>query len=156
MKYKAFWKSVNDEKQVEFIEWDESAQDYYAFIKECIEQGFYQISITGEMMIGILSRIAYENSILVANIEFMEDDCEENQQINAIIAESNINRGKLAKVIDMLRYLEDEETVEIKRMTFMEKDGESEFVQVNGLISASSSEAEFLQIVKKYIKEYIE
>ncbi len=156
MKYKAFWKSVNDEKQVEFIEWDESAQDYYAFIKECIEQGFYQISITGEMMIGILSRIAYENSILVANIEFMEDDCEENQQINAIIAESNINRGKLAKVIDMLRYLEDEETVEIKRMTFMEKDGESEFVQVNGLISASSPEAEFLQIVKKYIKEYIE
>lgn len=156
MKYKAFWKSVNDEKQVEFIEWDESAQDYYAFIKECIEQGFYQISITGEMMIGILSRIAYENSILVANIEFMEDDCEENQQINTIIAESNINRGKLAKVIDMLRYLEDEETVEIKRMTFMEKDGESEFVQVNGLISASNPEAELLQIVKKYIKEYIE
>lgn len=156
MKYKAFWKSVNDEKQVEFIEWDESTQDYYAFIKECIEQGFYQISITGEMMIGILSRIAYENSILVANIEFMEDDCEENQQINTIIAESNINRGKLAKVIDMLRYLEDEETVEIKRMTFMEKDGESEFVQVNGLISASNPEAELLQIVKKYIKEYIE
>ena len=156
MKYKAFWKNVDDRKQVEFIEWNENTQDYYAFIKECIEQGFYQISITGEMMIGILSRIAYENSIFVASIEFMEDDCEENQQINEIIAESNINRGKLAKVLDMLRYLEDEETVEIKRMTFMGKDGESEFVQVNGLMRVSNSDSVFMRLVKEYMKEYIE
>lgn len=156
MKYKAFWKNVNDKKQVELIEWNESVQDYYAFIKKCIEQGFYQISITGEMMIGILGRIACENSVLVTSIDFMEDDCEENQQINEMITESRINRRNLARVMDMMRYLEDEDAVEIKRMSFMENDGESEFVQVNGLLSASNSESIFYKVVKDYIKEYIE
>lgn len=158
-KYKLFWKANDKNKNIELIKWNEKECEYYAFIKEQMSKGYHQISVTSEIMLGFLSEISSKSCINISKIELMEEDREEGEELNNMVDECSTNRGMLVKIINKLKYLEDESSIEIKRVYFTEKIEIGEyglfFVQVNGLIGISGNEMKVVDILKKYIWEII-
>lgn len=156
-KYKYFWKKGNDaNKSIELVEWDENNQEYYNFIKEYIEKGYHQISITGEMMLGILENMSLNQSIMPEKIELMEDDGDVANHLQELVDKVRFNRGILVNIAQTLRFLEDESSIEIKRMTFTDQKNRGvAFIQVNGLLGTSNVSDGMVESITKYIKEYM-
>lgn len=158
-KYKIFWKVNDKNKKIELIKWNEKECEYYAFIKEQMANGYHQISVTSEIMLGFLSEISSRNFVNVSKIELMEEDSEEGEELNNMVEECSNNRGILVKIINKLEYLEDESSIEIKRIYFTEKKDTGEysslFVQVNGLLGISGNEMKSVALLKNYIEEML-
>lgn len=157
MKYKLFWKSQSDNsKVVSLVEWNEKKQDYYAFIKSCIKEDYHQISITGEIMLGLIEMISSKQNVDISKIDLMEEDYEEDNQLLFMVEKTWTNRGDFVKVLQRLRYLEDESSIEIKRVTFTDKlNKEIVFIQVNGLVGTNNGYGKLMQDVIDCIREYI-
>lgn len=156
-KYKFFWRCDNESKKIiDAIEWNEEKQDYYAFIKDNIDAGYHQISITSEMMLDIIEKLATSTKTQLAKIELMEEDGDEDEQLRNLIEETKKNRGVIIRVTQTLRYLEDESSIEIKRVTFVDESNRNiVFIQVNGVVGAQDVSNEIVQCVTNYIKEYM-
>lgn len=158
-KYKIFWKVNDKNKKIELIKWNEKECEYYAFIKEQMAKGYHQISVTSEIMLGFLSEISSRNFVNVSKIELMEEDSEEGEELNNMVEKCSNNRGILVKIINKLEYLEDESSIEIKRIYFTEKKDTGEysslFVQVNGLLGISGNEMKSVALLKNYIEEML-
>lgn len=158
-KFKLFWKVDDSKKNVEIEYWDEQAKDYYSLIKEQMEKGYHQISITAELMLGYISQISEDEKINIEKIELMEDESDENRELNELVELCRSNRGMLVKILEKLHYLEDESSIEIKRVYFTEKTGErkyeSFFIQVNGVLGSSNIEIASIKKLKEYVKETI-
>lgn len=155
LRYKLFWKSNGEEKEICPIQWDEKEIDYYSFVKENLDKGYHQISITCEMMLSLIEQVAPLSNIRVTSIEMMEDDCEECERINSLLDETIINRGLIIEVIKTLKYLEDESSIEIKRMSLAEDNKNTAFIQVNGLLGASDKDMRTIQEIISLVKGYI-
>ena len=70
-KYKLFWKSEKENKKVvKLLGWNEEKQDYYTFVKECVDRGYHQISITGEIMLAIIEKLATNININIGKYFF--------------------------------------------------------------------------------------
>lgn len=158
-KYKFFWKANDSGKDIQLIFCDEDNRDYYLFTKECIDSGFHQISLTAEIMLGFITSISATENIVIEKIELMEEDSEENNEINELVEASRSNRGVFVEILNRLQYLEDESSIEIKRVYFKEKINEQKsglfYIQVNGLIGATSRELSSINKLEEYIKETI-
>lgn len=156
-KYKLFWKTNDCKKDIQLISFDEESQDYYSFIKKCISDNLHQISLTAEIMLGYIAIISRVESIAIEKIELMEDDSEENEELNNLIELSRTNRGLFVDLLNRLRYLEDESSIEIKRVYFKEKTNNQKselfYIQVNGLIGSTSREVPALNRLVEYLKE---
>lgn len=158
-KGKLFWKIAENKKKISIIEWEEKNQEYYAFIRQKIEDGYHQISITAEMMLDLITIIAQNNEIYVNQIEMMEEDTEVEDELNTLVENCKRNRGILLNLIERLRYLADESSIEIKRIYFVEKNKENEtkiiFLQVNGIIGLSMKGSKLEEILINYVKGYL-
>ena len=156
-KYKLFWKSEKENKKVvKLLGWNEAKQDYYTFVKECVDRGYHQISITGEIMLAIIEKLATNININISKIELMEKDYEEGNQLKSMVDMFRTNRAVLVDIVKTLRYLEDESSIEIKKVTFDDvKNKNILFIQVNGLIGTSNIQSNIEQDIINLIKEYI-
>lgn len=156
-KGKLFWKMAENKKEIFIVEWEEKNQEYYAFIRQKIEDGYHQISITAEMMLDLITIIAQNNEIYVNKIEMMEENTEVEDELNTLVENCKRNRGILLNLIERLRYLVDESSIEIKRIYFVEKNKENEtkiiFLQVNGIIGLSMKGSKLEEILINYVKQ---
>lgn len=156
-KYKLFWKVKDSNKDIEIVKWEEQTKDYYTFIKEQIANDHHQISITAELMLGYISKIATNETINISKIELMEDDSDENDELNEMVDLCRKNRGVLVNILNKLRYLEDESSIEIKRVYFTEeidnKKYESFYIQVNGVLGSTNNKIVAISKLIEYMKE---
>ena len=158
IKRKLFWKNAQNYKNVCVKTWDESDLDYYAFIKSIADEGFHQVAVNAEMMVGLISLIAQNSNWFISKIEMMEDDEELNAELQTLIQRTKSNRGDYIKLIDTLTELVEESSLEIKRIyieTKLSYDYEDMFIQINGLCGVTKIETEVEQKVTNYIEEYM-
>ena len=158
IKRKLFWKNAQNYKNVCVKTWDESDLDYYAFIKSIADEGFHQVAVNAEMMVGLISLIAQNSNWFISKIEMMEDDEELNAELQTLIQRTKSNRGAYITLIDTLTELVEESSLEIKRIyieTKLSYDYEDMFIQINGLCGVTKIETEVEQKVTNYIEEYM-
>lgn len=159
-KSKLFWKIENGQKKIFLIDWQEKQQEYYSFVKEQIENGYHQISVTSEIMIELIGMVSMNEKNDIIKIEMMEEDSESETELMELVEQSYRNKGIILKLIKKLRYLEDESSIEIKRVSFSEKGinnkRNSVFVQVNGLIGYSAKESALIDTLINCIEGYLD
>ena len=159
-KYKLFWKPQGKNKEVDLVKWEENTNEYYAFVKEQVKNGYRQISVTAELFLGYISKVAQYEQIDITKIELMEDDSKETDELNELVDACRCNRGLWIKIIERLRYLEDESSIEIRRIYFSErlqaKEYGSFFVQVNGIVGTSNDDTLGIKKLVEFVKETIE
>lgn len=158
IKRKLFWRSTHNHKSVYVKTWNEVDLDYYAFIKSIANEGFHQIAVNAEMMVGLVSLIAENSNWSISNIDMMEEDDELNEELQALIKRTKSNRGTYITLIDTLKELVEESSLEIKRIYIEAKFNdvyEDLFVQINGLCGVSGIDTEVEQKVASYIEEYM-
>lgn len=153
-KFKLFWKSENNHKYVHLIKWEEKDIEYYSFIKKQYEAGYHQVSLTSELMLNFIKGISAEQNVELKRIEFMEDDIDEREYVDQLIDSIRLNRGNYVKLLDTLKCLEDESSVEILRLNIVENRNML-FCQVNGLLGLSSLEMKVVSILTKCVEENI-
>lgn len=158
IKQKLFWKSVQDYKNICAISWDESELDYYAFIKKIVDEGFHQVAVNAEMMVGLISLIAQNSNWSISQIDMMEDDEELDEVLQTLIKRTQSNRGTYITLINTLNHLVEESSLEIKRIYIESKLNdiyEDMFIQINGLCGGSDIGTELERKVITYIEEYM-
>lgn len=158
IKQKLFWKSVQDYKNICAIPWDESELDYYAFIKNIVDEGFHQVAVNAEMMVGLISLIAQNSNWSISQIDMMEDDEELDEVLQTLIKRTQSNRGTYITLINTLNHLVEESSLEIKRIYIESKFNdiyEDMFIQINGLCGESDIGTELERKVITYIEEYM-
>ena len=158
IKQKLFWKSIQDYKNICAISWDESELDYYAFIKNIVDEGFHQVAVNAEMMVGLISLIAQNSNWSISQIDMMEDDEELDEELQTLIKRTQSNRGTYITLINTLNHLVEESSLEIKRIYIESKLNdvyEDMFIQINALCGVSDIGTELERKVITYIEEYM-
>ena len=161
MKYykeKIFWKNIQDSKECFVEEWQETTEDYYSFVRRQTLQKHHQVAVTSDMMLELISEVATDPKINISKIEMLEENSEDEAFVNKLINDSKTNRLLLINLIEKLRYLSEDSSVEIKRAYFVEKTDNDlnniVFVQVNGLIGFNKQSRvidHLMNIVKRHI-----
>lgn len=158
IKKKYFWRNTQGYKSVYGKTWDESEIEYYNFIKSFKDNGYHQIAINTEMMINLISLVAKDRCLSVLKIDMLEEDEELNDELEAIIASTKSNRGLYITLIDTLKELVEDSSLEIKRLNLNYSSNgicESFYIQINGLYGVSESDTELEKVVTNYIEEYM-
>lgn len=158
MKYskeKLFWKNESNKKHFFFVEYDEQ-RDYYSFIKEMIEGQCHQIAITSDIMLEYIESIASISNIYIEKIEMMEEDDELIQKIDDLVSRCVTNRGTIVELVKILRYLDEESSVDIKRI-YLREEQEGNiilgYIQVNGIIGISAPNSQMMDALLLCVKE---
>ena len=158
MKYskeKIFWKKKSDEKKVFFAEYDEN-KDYYSFVRKMIEEKCHQIAITTDIMLAYIEDIAPMSNIQIEKIEMMEEDDELTQKIDDLVSRCVTNRGTIVELIKTLRYLDEESSVDIKRIYLREEQEGNTilgYIQVYGIIGISAPNSRMMDALLRCVKE---
>lgn len=147
-KAKLFW--IENLKRIESIPYDGDIE-YYAFLRKYREKGYKQVVITSEIMIQIIKEAYLKNQYHVYKMEFVEEDDDLQQEINALLSLIEQNSGYLTELLDKLKFLSEKSSIDLKRIYVKGEDTESNpvvfFVQSNGIIGINSSA--FLSISKE-------
>ena len=84
-------------------------------------------------------------------MEFVEEDDDLQQEINALLSLIEQNSGYLIELLDKLKFLSEKSSIDLKRIYVKGEDAENNpvlfFVQSNGIIGINSSA--FLSISKE-------
>ncbi len=158
IKKKIFWNNIENEKIIHTIRWDETEMEYYAFIKSNIDEGYHQVVVNSEMMLGLVSLCAKKSNWSIVQIEMMEEDEEMKQELASLIDDTRDNKGAYLSLLEILKTLLEDDSIDIKRIYIQakyEKQYENFFIQVNGLIGESSDNADCEKEVLNYIREYM-
>lgn len=110
------------------------------------------------MMINLISLVAKDLCLSVLKIDMLEEDEELNDELEAIIASTKSNRGLYITLIDTLKELVEDSSLEIKRLNLNYSSNgicESFYIQINGLYGVSESDTELEKVVTNYIEEYM-
>ena len=156
-KEKLFWKIEEDTKKVFFTEYDDN-QEYYSFIRKMIEDKCHQITITSDVMLSYIEEIALISDISIEKIEMMEEDDELTQEIEELVKRCVNNRGAIIELIKKLKHLDEESSVEIKRIYLRETNVENNilgYVQVNGIVGISAKNSRIIDALLRCVKEYL-
>ena len=143
------------------IFYDPYAIEYYSFLRECRKRELHQIIITSEIMIEIIKNAYYLKKCKAYKIELMEEDCDAELQINALIKSIDTNPYQFAELLDFLNLIAEKSSVEIKKIYLKSFDKDKQdmfFIQSNGLIgingeSYENISNETLQIIKRCLFE---
>lgn len=158
MKYskeKLFWKIEAKEKCFFLEEYDET-KDCYSFVKDMIDKKCHQIAITSDIMLDYIERIASIGNIYVDKIEMMEEDDELIQTIGELVSRCSSNRGNFVELVKRLRYLDEESSVDIKRVYLHEeKEGKQilGYIQVNGVVGISEYNSCMVDALLQCVRE---
>ena len=102
-------------------------------------------------MIQIIKEAYLKNQYHVYKMEFVEEDDDLQQEINALLSLIEQNSGYLTELLDKLKFLSEKSSIDLKRIYVKGEDTESNpvvfFVQSNGIIGINSSA--FLSISKE-------
>lgn len=156
-KEKLFWKIEDKEKKVFLIEYDET-QEYYSFIRKMVEDKCHQITITSDIMLSYIEEIALLSDISIEKIEMMEDDNELIQEVEELVKRCEKNRGAIVELIKKLKHLDEDSSIEIKRIYLREVSGENKilgYVQVNGIVGITAGNSSIIDALLRCVKEYI-
>lgn len=161
MKYekaKLFWKEKEGKKKIFVSKWDETVEEYYSFVKRMLNDDFHQITITSEMMLEFMKIIATSLNSHVEKIEMMEEDFEQSEMLNNIVGKCKANRGYYTEMIDCLKRLAEESSIEIMRVYFSKQDNLSNllmYMQVNGVVGFSGYGSELENVLVDLVEEHI-
>ena len=121
-------------------------------------QKHHQVAVTSDMMLELISAVATDPKINISKIEMLEENSEDEDFVNKLIDDSKTNRLLLINLMEKLRYLSEDSSIEIKRVYFVEKtDNDLNniiFVQVNGLIGFNKQSRvidHLMNIVERHI-----
>lgn len=159
-KFKAFNEPGKSFKVV-LIPYNENAS-YFNFLSEQHKRGYRQIIVNSEMMIELIKILLLEYSLSVANIEFMEDNIELNDQISYLLKGANDGKKEALKaLLAQLSLIAEESSIDIKLIEvkgYLNNDIKRPLffrVQSNGGFSINDNGYEFVRdVVIKKIEDY--
>lgn len=136
---------------VSVIKYDNTS-DYYKFVKEYSDNGYFQVVLTSPIMISLLKTYFVRRKYSISKIELIEEDYELGSGINKKIIQVNFDREKFIELVDDLYFLNEHSSIDIKRIE-VKKYGEvssSITFQVNGVLSIDQEhyETESIEICK--------
>lgn len=136
-KAELFWKANNISKDVFCIQYDDNVE-YYTFLKQYHDNGYRQIIITSEIMVGLIEHFVLENDFCVYDIVFMEDDQDLTDEISQLLPMLSNNKAFLGKLVEKLNFLSEKSSIDIQRIYFKgrttEKIAVNFYLQSNGII----------------------
>lgn len=144
IRYAKIFKNVSDvgTKLVNF-DYSPAQDEYYTFVKKHCDEGFRQIIITSEIMIELVKHYFINRNFRISNIEFMIDDDSLTSEIRTIIEKLNIDRAYLGQLIDKLKFLIEESSIDLKKIEMKGKTENSAsismFLQVNGVFGVTDN-----------------
>lgn len=131
-----------DKEEIRCIPYDESAVDYYAFLKEARTKGYRQVIVTSEVMLDFIMFIYSEKRQKTYKIELMEEDDELETEIKELLRKVDDNPYSISLLIEKLRFLAEKSSIDIKRVYIkgIYQDGaENYFIQSNGIIGVDET-----------------
>lgn len=152
---KIFKRISADKAKLVKVDYSPSQDDYYSFVKKHFDEGLRQVIITSEAMIEIAKEYFINRNFKISRIEFMIDDECLSDEIRNILEKLNNDRAYLGHLVDRLRFLIEESSIDIKKIELKGKaennTSVSLFFQVNGVfgITDSSFEIESLKLIEK-------
>lgn len=157
MKKKSFKLFRNQENNIVGINYsNRDQQQYFSFIKEQQEKGFYQVIITSRLMLKILEKYFLEYNYKIEDLRFEEDDEEVEKQKNYILDEIENDRGYFIKLVDKLKFLSKNLSIDIYEMslTSLKTYGNIK-IKVNGIINTDDIKFDEIENICEIIKENI-
>ena len=158
IKEKLFWHARDTSKDVVCVFWDEK-EEYYSFVKRELDSGCHQISITSEIMLKIISTFLQSGPWIIDKIEMMEDDDDLSFSLDKLIESCRRNPRIILSLIEYLRSIIEDSSIEIKRIYLSERDEKgtlkSVFIQVNGIIGIYNGIDEINSMLCTIMREYI-
>lgn len=141
-KYGKLFKNLST-NQVCCLQYDVN-QNYYAFVQEMQKKGFAQCIVTSDIMIKIMQKFVLEGSTEITSIEFMVDDDELKEEIDAILKIMKQNGGYWSVLKQKLEFLSQDDSIEMKKVCFRTSNGMGALfsIQVNGIMVVSETEFE--------------
>ena len=107
-------------------------------------------------MLAYIEDIAPMSNIQIEKIEMMEEDDELTQKIDDLVSRCVTNRGTIVELIKTLRYLDEESSVDIKRIYLREEQEGNTilgYIQVNGIIGISAPNSRMMDALLRCVKE---
>jgi len=142
--------------EIECLSYDESAVDYYAFLKESRAKGYRQVIVTSEVMLDLIAFIYSAKQQKVYRIELMEEDDELQIEIKELLKNIDVNPYAIHLLIEKLRFLAEKSSIDIKRVYIKSNhtgDSENYFIQANGIIGVDEMHyASVTQEISAYVK----
>lgn len=128
---------LNKNKDVIVVDYLPS-DGYYTVVDKELSKGNAQVIITSNIMLELIETLITRHSFDVTHIEFMVDSSDFEEEINSLLASLHRNKAFWAVIKEKLAFLQKEESIEIKKVTFKSlASGETADVFVNGIISSS-------------------
>lgn len=116
--------------------------NYYTDLRNYVNEGYKQIIVPSDAMIGILKKYFKERIARIHTIELLEEDSDYTYQLNQILESIEDNRDYFVDLIEELSYLSEKSTVEIKSIRFkyrLEDKPVDISISVNGILTYSEN-----------------
>ena len=156
VKGKLFRKIDTFPQKITCLAMDDSVE-YYDFLKKCHINGFRQIIITSEIMIKFIDYFVLDFNYKIYSIEFMEDDKDLSEEINALLNMTSIRAAYLSKLKEQLLFLSEKSSIEIQRIYFKGRDAQGRalnfYLQSNGIFGINDAH---YPIISEKIAELME
>ena len=136
------------------IVYDDS--DYYRFVKNYSEQGYYQVILSSTIMIDLLQNYFVERKFEIVGIDFMEEDEVLKNEIDILIRQIGESREKFCYLIEKLKFLNEDSSIEVKKLELKHLDRLGStflYLQVNGLYGIY---IKHYDTEENYIKDIVE
>ena len=149
-----------DNEEIRCLPYDESAVDYYAFLKESRAKGYRQVIVTSEVMLDFITFIYSEKQQKVYKIELMEEDDELETEIKELLRKVDDNPYTISLLIEKMRFLAEKSSIDIKRVYIKGnyQDGaENYFIQANGIIGVDKTHyASVVKEISAFVKRCLQ
>ncbi|MPM63425.1 hypothetical protein SDC9_110305 [bioreactor metagenome] len=129
---KLFRRIENKQNIIKLIQYNPEV-DYYFFLEQQNDNGYQQIILNSSFMISLLEFFFTNKSYDIQEIEFAEDDGEYSGSLRKLINNVNDDRELFGSILDKLKLLKSEDSIEIYKLTLYYDDKMIEF-KSNGLI----------------------
>ena len=131
----------------------QDSDNYYDLIRDAQQKGLRQIIITSNIMLSLCEHFLLDKDIEVVSIDFLIEDHELTESVDAMIRSLSSNRAYWAILRRHLEFLQKEDSIDIKTILFREKiDGELFSVYVNGIFEATDQYyAKISEVLAAYV-----
>ena len=160
--YKIFKKnSLHKKIEIEMPQYLPGEDNYYALIKKYKELGYIQVIVSSDLMLFLLKHYFQIRKGKISEFTLMEDDEEFHDEVRNIIKIVNRQRDMFSILLNHLRFLRDENSIEIQKIsiTVPESSGPSLFINIqsNGIVEIDSPQNEYEKNeVKKQVEYFYE
>ena len=128
-------------------------ENYYDLIRNAQRQGFRQIIITSDIMLGLCEHFLLEKNIEILSFDFLVEDDELDETIKSMLSSLYQNKAYWSVLRRYMEFLQKEDSIDIKSTLFMEKpSGEHCSLSVNGIFTASR---QYYKKISDFLSEYI-